>query len=239
MRTLHSISSLAMAVALFAVTDAGAGESLPFVKGSLQCTYYDGVTDDLLTGGLGRTGLSGAAPGVSSPATAQELRRLAIYNNYRALVPTDAGNGYGTLFGPNVDADGNDTGTQGLVPGTECLAFAGSASGKQNVTLMVQVPDDFDPQAPCMVTAPSSGSRGIYGAIGTAGEWGLRNGCAVAYTDKGTGTGAHNLAANTVNLITGETVAAEDAGKNSIFTAQIGAPQRASFDAATPNRFAF
>ena len=39
-----------------------------------------------------------------------------------------------------------------------------------------------------MVTA-SSGSRGIYGAIALAGAWGLPRGCAVAYTDKGAGTG--------------------------------------------------
>ena len=35
--------------------------------------------------------------------------------------------------------------------------------------------------------ATSSGSRGVYGAIST-GEWGLKKGCAVAYTDKGAGT---------------------------------------------------
>jgi len=54
---------------------------------------------------------------------------------------------------------------------------------------MVQVPDSFKPAKPCIITAPSSGSRDVYGAIGTAGQWGLSHGCAVAYTDKGTGTG--------------------------------------------------
>lgn len=54
---------------------------------------------------------------------------------------------------------------------------------------MVQVPASFNPAQPCIVTATSSGSRGIYGAIGTAGEWGLKHGCAVAYTDKGSGNG--------------------------------------------------
>ena len=38
--------------------------------------------------------------------TVAELRRLAIYNNYRALVDIAANGGYGTLYGPNVDADG-------------------------------------------------------------------------------------------------------------------------------------
>ena len=31
-----------------------------------------------------------------------------------------------------------------------------------------------------IVTGTSSGSRGVYGAIGSSGEWGLKNGCALA-----------------------------------------------------------
>src|SRR5690606_7310975 len=38
-----------------------------------------------------------------------------------------------------------------------------------------------------------SGSRGIHGAIALAGAWGLPRGCAVAYTDKGAGTGYFDL----------------------------------------------
>jgi hydroxybutyrate-dimer hydrolase len=89
------------------------------------------------------------------------------------------------------------------------------------------------------VTAPSSGSRGVYGAIATAGEWGLKHGCAVAYTDKGTGTGAHDLQNNTVNLMRGERADAAQAGDDSNFTARLSDGQRALFNAATPNRFAF
>src|SRR5205085_6226784 len=85
----------------------------------------------------------------------------------------------------------------------------------------------------------SSGSRGVYGAIATAGEWGLKHGCAVAYTDKGTGTGAHDLHNNTVNLIRGERADAATAGGAANFIAPISDAQRAAFDAATPNRFAF
>ena len=55
----------------------------------MKRTIYDGNTDDLLTGGMGRTGLAGATPppiaNAASP-TAAELRKLAIYNNYRSLV---------------------------------------------------------------------------------------------------------------------------------------------------------
>ena len=76
--------------------------------------------------------------------------------------------------------------------GTETLAILDDGSARQNVTLMAQVPASFDPQNPCIITATSSGSRGVYGAIST-GEWGLKRGCAVAYTDKGTGSAPADL----------------------------------------------
>jgi hydroxybutyrate-dimer hydrolase len=42
----------------------------------------------------------------------------------------------------------------------------------------------------------------VYGAIST-GEWGLKRGCAVAYTDKGTGGAPHDLQNDTVPLVDG------------------------------------
>lgn len=236
---ITTAAAIAMVVA-FAFQTAEA--KLPrFIKGEVICTQYDGVTDDLLTAGLGASGLglAGAPPALSDPPTAAELRALAIFNNYRALVPIDPGGGYGTLFGPNIDAQGNDTGTEGRIAGLECLAYAGRARGRENVTLMVQVPDRFDPAAACIVTAPSSGSRGVYGAIGTAGEWGLRNGCAVAYTDKGTGNGAHDLQDDRVNLIQGQRADADVAGRDAAFRARLGDRALAAFNAETPNRFAY
>ena len=57
--------------------------------------------------------------------------------------------------------------------------------------------------------------------------------------DKGTGTGAHDLQNNTINLIRGERADADAAGDDSNFTADIKASERAAFNAAWPNRFAF
>src|SRR5262249_18188449 len=131
------------------------------------------------------------------------------------------------------------TSGEGLIAGDEYISFEEQGDGHTRVTMMVQVPDSFDPTSGCIVTAPSSGSRGVYGAIATAGEWGLKHGCAVAYTDKGTGTGAHDLQSNTVNLIRGERADAAEAGDDSNFTAKLTAAERAAFNAATPNRFAF
>jgi hydroxybutyrate-dimer hydrolase len=205
-------------------------------------TRYDGVTNDLLTAGLGKTGLGrAAAPPISDPLrpTAEELRRLAIHGNYRALIDPTPGGGYGRLYGPNVTVGGRVTDGEGLIAGDEYLAFEQDDQGGGNVTMMVQVPDTFDPNNACIVAAPSSGSRGVYGAIATAGEWGLKRGCAVAYTDKGTGTGAHDLQANTVGLIRGERADATTAGTASTFTARLDDEQRAAFVRAAPNRFAF
>ena len=196
---------------------------------------YDGASDDLLTAGLGKTGLGQAiAPAMSDPTKPKsvELRKRAIYFNYRALADMSAAGGYGVLYGPNIDLAGRDSLGEGKIAGDEFLTYLDGA------TLMVQVPERFDPKDPCIVTATSSGSRGIYGAIGTSGEWGLKRGCAVAYTDKGTGTGFHDLATDTVNLVTGERASAARAGEDSLFTARVTADERTRYLRDFPNRVA-
>ncbi len=212
----------------------------PSFLGTVQKATYDGVSDDLLTAGLGKAGIQGAAPAYADPAnpTATELRRNTIYGNYRALVDVSANGGYGTLFGPNVDNSGNATLGEGKIAGDEYIAYSDDGTGQINVTLMVQIPAGFDKNNPCIVTATSSGSRGVYGAIGTAGDWGLKQKCAIAYADKGSGMGFHNLQANTVNLMNGTRAGAAAAGKNSNFTANLTAAELAEFNAAFPNRFA-
>ena len=211
-----------------------------FVAGDVRTNEYDGSTDDLLTAGLGKTGLAVALPPFASALapTAVELRRTAIYNSYRAIVDMTAAGGYGTLYGPNVTADNVVTADEGRIAGTEVLAFSDDGTGRQNVVLMVQVPAHFDPKRPCIMTATSSGSRGVYGAIST-GEWGLKRGCAVAYTDKGTGSGPHDLASDTVPLIDGTREASATAGHRAQFQAPLDAAQLAAVNAATPNRLAF
>ncbi len=213
----------------------------PAFVGTIVQTSYDGNTDDLLTAGLGKTGLQSAtAPAIAdanNPTTA-ELRRLAIYNNYRALLDMTTVGGFGVLYGPNIDANGAVTTGEGKIAGTEYIAYADDGSGNQNVTMMVQVPNTFNKNDPCIVAAPSSGSRGAYGAIGTAGEWGLKKGCAVAYTDKGSGAGVHDLATNTVNLQNGTRAGAAAAGKNSNFTAALTDAERTALLADRPNRIA-
>ena len=167
-----------------------------------------------------------------------ELRRLAIVNSYRALIDITTAGGYGVFYGPNVDAGGTAGSGEGRVAGTEYIAYSDDGSGTRNVTLLVQVPDSFDPLQPCIITATSSGSRGVYGAI-TTGEWGLKRGCAVAYTDKGTGGAPHDLANDTVPLIDGTRSVGAAAGAAAQFNAGLSAADLAAFNAASPNRFAF
>jgi hydroxybutyrate-dimer hydrolase len=213
----------------------------PAFLGAVTKTCYDGTSDDLLTAGLGKSGLALAAPAFKDPAapTPAELRRNAIHTNYRAILDIAASGGYGTLYGPNVDKDGNVTASEGRIAGCEYVAYADDGSGRKNVTLMVQIPDAFDRARPCIVTATSSGSRGIYGAIGASGEWGLKRGCAVAYTDKGTGNGLHDLMTDTVGLIDGRRTTAAAAGRASHFTADVSAAERQAFNANWPDRVAY
>lgn len=213
----------------------------PSFLGSVKATAYDGASDDLLTAGLGATGLaSPVAPVYADPLkpTAAELRRTAIHTNYRAMLDMTTAGGYGVFYGPTVSADGKVVAGEGKIAGTEYIAFADDGSGRQNVTLMVHLPASFDVKKPCIITATASGSRGVYAGIST-GEWGLKRGCAVAYSDKGTGGAPHDLMNDTVPLIDGTRTSAAAAGKNAAFNAGLTAAQLTAFNAATPERFAF
>jgi hydroxybutyrate-dimer hydrolase len=200
---------------------------------------YDAISDDLLTAGLGQSGLqSDFQPSVSSSPKASELRRLAIWTNYRALVDVTAAGGFGTLYGPKVGNDGTPLTTDGRIGGTEYTAFSDDGSGRQRVTMVVQIPSNFNPAAPCIVAAASPGSLGVYGAISTA-EWGLKQGCAVALNDKGTGAAPHDLRNDTVPLIDGQRAAAASAAASSQFNAGLTAAELGAFNALTPDRYAF
>jgi hydroxybutyrate-dimer hydrolase len=198
------------------------------------------ASQDLLTGGLGKSGLSGATPAYADPAnpTALELRRNALYSNYRGLVDATVGGGFGTLYGPNVDVNGNVTTGEGLIPGREYTAVLDDAAGKKRVTIIVQVPDSFNTANPCIVLGPSSGSRGVYGAIASAGEWGLKKGCAVALTDAGKGVGLYDLMDDSVNRFDGTRATRTAAGVLAHFAADITDAARSAYNLLFPNRLA-
>ena len=197
------------------------------------------ATQDLLTAGLGKTGLGvAAAPAYADPLnpTVLELRRNALHSNYRAILDPTANGGYGTLYGPNIDLAGGNTLGEGLIPGVEYLARLDDGSGRKNVAIAIQIPNSFDPANPCVVAGPSSGSRGVYGAIGSSAEWGLKRGCAVALTDAGKGMGLYDPADDTVNRIDGTRATRSAAGMLSHFAAVLSDSARAAFNAAFPDR---
>ena len=162
------------------------------------------------------------------------MRTLAIYTNYRAVLDPSSEGGFGRLYGPGAEPGEGE----GKIAGKEYLAYSDNGTGNKNVTLMVQIPENFDPLDPCIITAPSSGSRGVYGAIGTSGDWGLKRGCVVCYSDGGKGTGVHDLATDTVNLIDGTREDAAVAGKESHFTAIDDPTELAAFNTEFPDRIA-
>jgi hydroxybutyrate-dimer hydrolase len=199
---------------------------------------------DLLTAGLGKSGLINTAAATLTafvdPAnpTAAELRRNAVQSNYRGLVDNTANGGFGVLYGPNIDLTGKNTLGEGLVPGVEYMGILDDSTGRKRVTMVVQIPDSFDVNAPCVVLGPSSGSRGVYGAIGSAGDWGLKRGCAVALTDAGKGMGLNDLTDDTVHKVDGTRATRTSAGTLSNFAANITDAARSAFNAAFPNRLA-
>lgn len=162
---------------------APAQESAAMYTQERQTDHRD--RDDLLTAGLGLDGLRAMTPpAFADPAspTAAELRRRALWSNWRGIADLAPGGGYGELYG-----------SLAAVSGREYSAFARVPGARQPHRVLVQVPDGFDRDKRCIVVTASSGSRGIYGSIAVAGAWGLPKGCAVAYTDKGAGTDYFDL----------------------------------------------
>ncbi len=147
---------------------------------SQRVTEHRGPDDDLLTAGVGLAGLLAMAPPRFEDAdrpTAAELRRRAIWSSWRGIADLVPGSGYSTLYG-----------TLDAMPGREFSALAKLSGAHQPHRVLVQLPDNFDRTRRCVVVAPASGSRGVYGAIAVAAPWALPKGCAVVYTDKGAGS---------------------------------------------------
>ena len=153
----------------------------------LRYTVHRG-DDDLLSAGLGLARLAGLPVAFTDPAqpTPAELRRRAIQSGWKGIADLGPLGSFGRLYGHVPD-----------VPGREYGAFARLPHARHPHRLLCQIPDAFDANARCLVVAPSSGSRGVYGAMALAGGWGLARGCAVVYTDKGAGTGYFDCADGT------------------------------------------
>ncbi|MEX2497776.1 MAG: 3-hydroxybutyrate oligomer hydrolase family protein [Wenzhouxiangellaceae bacterium] len=164
-----------------------------------ETQHRDG--DDLLSAGLGLAGLRRPAPQMTDSRMDRSaaLRRLAIHSNYNGLVDLTATGGF------------EASATLPDVPGREFQAFAKVRPDAQPFRVLLQLPDAFDPAEPCLVVAPASGSRGVYGGLPVAGPWALPRGCAVAYTDKGAGTDLFDHASDTGVALDGTRALRDDA----------------------------
>lgn len=230
----RAMAGLALAAALPVLTSCGGGEAAnpyaqrpEFLAAEPQRSDYDGVTAGLLTGQTGSLQelLAFTLPVNPSPA---QLRTLAIQTSYTGLLDVTAAGGFGSYFG---------TVTPAANKGSEYVAVSDDGSGRQNVTMVVGVPSSFDPARPCIVAVPSSGSRPVYGEVGTIGEWAYHKGCAVALTDKGTGVGGHDLDRDQAFAIDGALLTA-GSRKDLSFNANLLGDDLAGFRAAHPNRIA-
>src|SRR5690606_39944559 len=126
----------------------------------LRSTTHRG-TDDLLTAGLGLEGLRAMAPPTFADAgapTPEEIRRRAVWSNWRGIADLAPGGGYEDVYG-----------TVEAVLGREYQALATVPGATHPHRVLVQVPDNFDRQRRCVVVAPASGSRGVLGGIAVAG----------------------------------------------------------------------
>lgn len=199
----------------------------PIRLGSPAAVVHAGATDDLLTAGLDAAGLDGPAPGYPDIFDrTKALRANSIYNQFHALVDLTAAGGYGSLYSK-----------VSKIPGTEYLTYSDDGTGKQNVSTLVQIPDSFNLNAPCILVVPASGLRGVYGALPTA-EWALRRGCAVAATDKGAGVGTEYLDTGDSTDIEGRM--ANIYGLSALqFQSGLTQAQRLERSLNTPGRFGF
>ena len=175
-----------MPVLLLAACASTPDRMTPLSFDALRVTTHR-IDDDLLTAGLGLSGLRNPTPPAFATATAptpSEVRRRALWTSWRGIADLGVEGGNGEVYG-----------TFAPVVGREFSALAKVPGARQPHRVLVQVPDAFNRARPCIVVTASSGSRGIYGAVAVAAAWGLPRGCAVAYTDKGAGSDYFDRAA--------------------------------------------
>lgn len=210
---------LAVSTALFAcnsnqLTPSGPTDTnFNFKKQAVVSHHFSQDTNaefDLLSAGLNIKQLLSPVPpplkDKQSP-TPLELRQQAYYHNIRALLDLTESGGFNRKYAESFG--------QEPVYGSEYLTYSYSPEGTVEASYLVQIPENFNTDEPCLITAASSGSRGIYGAVGVAGFWALSKGCAISYTDKGTGTGFYFLKQDKGYSVSGKLVGSDSVGIDS------------------------
>ncbi|WP_157961628.1 3-hydroxybutyrate oligomer hydrolase family protein [Acuticoccus kandeliae] len=152
--------------------------------------------DDLVTNGLGIAGL--AADADLDPTDPEDLQTMLLKSSGRAEV------GYGRTYGPNIDPATEAERDAVLPAGREFRALVRTGPGVS--VALLQVPDSFDPAAPCMVGISTAGTSDPLVEMNGHGFWGFMHGCAVVWSDKGAGSGAFDLASGRAVALDGTSV---------------------------------
>jgi len=157
---------------------------------------------DLVSAGLALEGLRGTIPvpdDLEAPSVA-ELRAMSLHTQFSSLSAIRTANGLGELT------------RQGLpkIAGVEIMTLRSLPGHDHSARALLQIPEGFDASRPCLVVAPASGSRGVYGAVPLAAPWALPRGCAVVYSDKGAGTDYFDHATGTGVQLNGQRVRSGD-----------------------------
>ncbi len=171
LRTAACLATLALAGCSASPPREVTLSPIPLLEGEVVVTRHAGA-DDLMTAGLGLDGLRQLLPPASAAADAAEWRRRAIWSSWRGIADLRPG---------SIDE-------LAMVPGREFSAQLRLPGDREAHRVLMQLPEHFDAVNPCMLVAPASGSRGVYGAIAVAAPVGLPQGCAIVYTDKGAGS---------------------------------------------------
>lgn len=230
----RALPGIALAAPLILLAACGGSEAPnayrqrpDFLVGEPTRIDYDGVNNGLLTG---KTTSLAALLAFNLPVTpsAADWRTLAIQTSYTGLLDVSADGGFGTYYGKLTPAANK---------GSEYGVLSDDGSGTKNVTVVVGIPSNFDIAKPCVVAIPSSGSRPVYGELGTIGEWAYNKGCAVTLTDKGGGVGTHDLDRD-LSFTADGLVAAAGLRKDLTFNANLLGDNLAAFRTANPNRMA-
>ena len=160
-----TVFSIAIATAFALAGCATLNESTKLGRAAVTTLQQQTNTyDDLLTAGLDAAMLRNpVGPTFANPAapTAAELRRRSIWSSWRGIY---------NVASRDLDAL---LASSGKIPGREFSAIAQLAGSTSTHRVLTQVPDSFNQQNRCLIVAPSSGSRGVYGAISVAAPWGL------------------------------------------------------------------
>lgn len=199
-------------------------DDFQFGGSTVQWSYHQAPHDDLTSAGLLLEGLSNPIPPIfqdpDNPSPS-ELRKRAVYENYRALADTSKEGGFGTFYGPREPISGLEV--QGVL--------------SDSATSIVQIPEAFNPGEPKLLLIPASSSRGVYGGI-LLSEWGLSRGYATVLCDKGCGTGFHNLSNNLSVRLNGQLGEVTEGVHDFIFQAPDSDEQIDAFRARHPHRYA-